>query len=376
MSATNMTDEEFLAKMADPAALQAEMAAEPTAITSEEVVTAEPTVEATAPVVLAQDENAPAVEATDDPSKTDEVKPVVTGDPAAVAPVVEAAPVVAPVVEADYKDFFEKITKQPIKANGKQIEIRNAEEALQLIQMGANYTKKMQVLAPHRKALTMLESHGLLDESKLSYLIDLSKRNPEAIKQLIKDSGINPMEIDVTQEVSYKPSDYNVSDNQVAFQNYVEDLKSTPEGLETLQIIHNTWDKTSISAFSQEPELINTIHSQMNNGIYQMIVGEIERQKVFNKISPNVPFVKAYLAVGAELQEKGRFEAILKPTKVEPVVKAPVAVTVAAPKPVVANKEKLSSVTVDRTTQKTAKSLASLLTASDEEFMKQFNGRL
>jgi len=64
----------------------------------------------------------------------------------------------------DYKEFYRRIAGQPIAANGKTIEIRDADEAVRLMQMGANYTRKMQELAPQRKMLAMLREHELLDE--------------------------------------------------------------------------------------------------------------------------------------------------------------------------------------------------------------------
>ena len=55
----------------------------------------------------------------------------------------------------------------PFKANGKMIELRSPEEAVSLMQMGANYTRKMQELQPHRKTLLMLQDNNLLDAEKL-----------------------------------------------------------------------------------------------------------------------------------------------------------------------------------------------------------------
>lgn len=52
------------------------------------------------------------------------------------------------------------------------MQVNSVDEAIQLMQMGANYTRKMQELQPHRKTLLMLENNGLLDEGKLSFLID------------------------------------------------------------------------------------------------------------------------------------------------------------------------------------------------------------
>ncbi len=68
----------------------------------------------------------------------------------------------------DYKALYEKVMA-PLKANGKTIDIKSPEELIQLAQMGANYTRKMQAIAPHRKVLLMLENNGLLDEGKLCF---------------------------------------------------------------------------------------------------------------------------------------------------------------------------------------------------------------
>jgi len=113
----------------------------------------------------------------------------------------------------DYKAFHDTMMA-PFKANGKTIELRTPEEAIQLMKMGANYTRKMQEIAPHRKMLTMLQKHEL-DETRLSYLIDLDKKNPEAIKQLIKEANIDPLDIDVTIPSAYQAGNHIVSDDEV-----------------------------------------------------------------------------------------------------------------------------------------------------------------
>ena len=78
--------------------------------------------------------------------------------------------------EVDYKGFYEAMMS-PIKANGKDFQARTPEEAVRLMQMGANYTQKMQTIAPYRKKIQMLQNAGLLEDEKLNYLIDLSQGN-------------------------------------------------------------------------------------------------------------------------------------------------------------------------------------------------------
>ena len=116
----------------------------------------------------------------------------------------------------DYKEAYGQIMA-PLKANGKTIELRSVDELRSLAQMGANYTRKMQDIAPHRKILLMLENNGLLDESKLSFYIDLEKKNPEAIKKLVVESGIDPLEIDTSVPAKYQASNHTVTDEELGF---------------------------------------------------------------------------------------------------------------------------------------------------------------
>ena len=97
--------------------------------------------------------------------------------------------------DPDYKAEYQRLLA-PFKANGKDIQVTSVDEALTLMQMGANYNKKMAALKPNLKVLKLLDTHGLLDENELNFLIDLKEKNPKAIMKLVKDSGIDPMEMD------------------------------------------------------------------------------------------------------------------------------------------------------------------------------------
>ena len=144
----------------------------------------------------------------------------------------------------DYKELYTKMMT-PIKANGKEISLKSPDEAIQLMQMGANYTKKMQAIAPYRKTLMMLEKNGLMNDSAISYLIDLNNKNPEAIRKLLKDSDIDPLDIDTSAESHYVAGTNSISDQEVNFRTAIDDLKAEPNGLATLQVINNSWDDSS-----------------------------------------------------------------------------------------------------------------------------------
>jgi hypothetical protein len=205
--------------------------------------------------------------------------------------------------EVDYKAFYERIMG-PFKANGKDIQLKSIDEAIQLMQMGANYTKKLQALQPNLKMVKMLENNGLLDEGKLSYLIDISKKNPQAIQKLLRDSGIDPMEIDTSVEPTYRPSNHRVSDEEMVFTSTVEEVASDPVGKEMIVHINKTWDAKSKEALWTDPAILRVVTEQKQTGIYDQIVGEVERRRILGQLR-NEPFLQVYHAVGREMQEQG-----------------------------------------------------------------------
>jgi hypothetical protein len=258
------------------------------------------------------------------------------------------------------------------KANGKTVELKDEKEALALMQMGANYTRKMQDLQPHRKVLMMLESNGI-DEGKLSFLIDLEKKDPAAIQKLLKDSNIDPLEIDVAADTTYQEGSHALSDEEVSFRATLADYRSHPEGQETLNTIAADWDDASKEVLWRSPEIISVIHEQREHGVYDVIKAEVDRRMTVGAIPPNTPFLQAYRSVGDEMANAA-LAAGGGAAKPEAAV---VATRTAAPKSTVANNDKASAASSTRGSPKAvAGEVRNPLAMSDEEFLKQMENRV
>lgn len=258
----------------------------------------------------------------------------------------------------DYKAEYEKVF-QPFKANGKDMEVRSAEEVRQLMQMGANYTQKMQEIAPYRKVITMLQQNGLLDEQKLSYLIDLDKKRPEAIQHLVKSADIDPLDIDTTEDVNYTPGNYSVSDSEIQFKETLDSITAEPNGHSTVQLF-NSWDPESKAKLWEHPQLMAIIHQQRQNGMYDRIVSEIDRLRTFGQIPPNVSFIEAYTRIGNELQSGNQQQAR------QPVARK-AAVTSSTQ---LSNSRAARAASTPRGNKSASKT--SYVNLSDDDFMKQF----
>lgn len=208
-------------------------------------------------------------------------------------------------VAIDYKAAYDKLTA-PFKANGRDIQVKTVEEAVSLMQMGANYNKKMAGLKPSLKLLKMLESAELLDESKLNFLIDLSKKDPAAINKLVKDSGIDPLDLTSEKADGYQPGKHGVSDAEMELDTVLDDLKGSEHYDRTLNVVASQWDKASKAQVAQQPQILGVINGHMQSGIYDIITAEIERERTFGRLK-ELSDLEAYRQVGDAIQERGGF---------------------------------------------------------------------
>lgn len=203
----------------------------------------------------------------------------------------------------DYKAEYNKLTA-PFKANGKDIKVDSVDEAITLMQMGANYHKKMAALKPSLKMVKMLENHNLLDEDKLSFLIDLDKKNPEAVKKLIKDSGLDPLEVDL-DKAEYSPKSYKVDDVEFNLDSTLEGIKDSPNYNRTVQVITKDWDSVSQKEVVKNPQIMEVINSHMDNGIYDQIASVVDKERMLNRLT-GMSDLEAYKHVGDILHAQGK----------------------------------------------------------------------
>lgn len=224
----------------------------------------------------------------------------------------------------DYKAVYDKIFA-PFKANGKEIKIDSVDDAVQLMQMGANYNKKMAALKPNLKTLKLLENNKLLEPEKLSYLIDLDQKNPEAIKKLIKDSGIDPLDIDTEKESEYTPKTHTVDDREIELDSVLDEIQETPTYSRVVRTVNNEWDADSKQTVYSEPQLLKVINDHMASGVYDRISTELEKERTLGRLN-GVSFIEAYKQVGDTLNAKGAFndlfgeQATEKPAPKEKIV--------------------------------------------------------
>ena len=182
--------------------------------------------------------------------------------------------------EVDYKAFYEQVTAD-YKANGKVMPgLKDPKDFQTALSMASNYALKTTAMKPHLGRVKMLKD---VSDAELNEMLDFRNRNPEVIKKALKEAGIDPMEIDITEEVKYSAKDYRISPEAIEFEEVIETIKGTPEFEVTSKVVTEVWDEKSKAAMLADPRLIKALNEEVEMGRYDVIQGIIDQQKLLGK---------------------------------------------------------------------------------------------
>lgn len=243
-------------------------------------------------------------EGTEAADKTDETKPAEGDGDTTPAAKTEENPMLALTGEEAQSTVAKLFA--PFRANGKDIQVKSVDDAVALMQMGANYSQKMTGLKPHMAMLKLLEKNDLLDTSKINYLIDIHQKNPDAINKLIKDSGIDPMDIDGEKSNDYSPTNRTVTDNELVMDEVLAELKTSDNYDKILDTVGTKWDKPSLTHFSSNPRALKVLDEHMKYGYFDMIQDEVSNERMMGRLT-GLSDVQAYEQVGDKLYREGKF---------------------------------------------------------------------
>jgi hypothetical protein len=240
--------------------------------------------------------------------------------------------------EIDFAVEYAKLVGTPIKANGKEITLKNTDEVLRLVQQGANYAKRMEDLKPARKSAAMLEKANLLgDEIALSHMIDLYNGKPEALVKLVKDLKIDIYSLDLEGESKYTPTSHLQTDEAVTFDETLKEVRTLEGGNEAMKLI-DSWDQSSKNMIWGNATAIRQIYDYKQSGVYDTVATEVERRRTLGQIPADTPFIVAFQAVGEEIAKAAEASAPipaptqqnnLRPEPAKPATRTPVASGVA-----------------------------------------------
>lgn len=364
----SMSDEDF-AKVSLPEeqVVSEEIVEEPTIETTEAVVPEEviediPDTEVTPEV----DTEVPEVDVEKEPTEIDDT---VTDEVTETEPTTQDTPDSTKETSVDYVAEYSKLMA-PFKANGADMQVDSVDDAIQLMKMGAGYHKKMSDIKPAIRTQKLLEKSGITDETKLNYILDLYNKKPEAIQKLLKDSNIDPLDIDVKADNNYTPTTRKVSDTEIALDEVINTIRDTPTYKRTLNVVSKDWDETSQNSIATEPQIIATINGHMQDGTFDAVTRRVDYERSLGRLT-GVPDFQAYMQIGNVMADEGKLYRKDSPSPT--ITTPPEIVQPATVKPSKAEedrktKKRAASPTVSAKT--TAEPLVDPFLLSDEEFAK------
>ena len=266
----------------------------------------------------------------------------------------------------NYENAYNQVTA-PFKANGATMQVKSPEDIVRLMQMGAGAQKQMAKLKPNLKLIKMLENNNLLDERRLNNLIDLSKNDSKAIAKLVKDSGVDPDDIDIENASTYQPNNYTVTDSEYELDQVLDSIKHTDTFDKTIDLLTSEWDDKSKTFVSENPNVIKVINDHMLNGVYDKVNAVMQQDKALGKLS-GVSDVDAYKQIIDMLAKNGE---LVDGDQQEPVQSN---ITDIGDAGSVKRKQnrKAAAPTKQTNTSNNSKQDVSYLTLSDDEFIAKY----
>lgn len=272
--------------------------------------------------------------------------------------------------ELDYESAYKKVT-QPFKANGTEMQVSDPDDIVRLMQMGANYQKKMAQMKPNLKLIKMLENNGLLDEAKLHNLIDLSRKDPKAVAKLVKDSGLDPLDIDTEGSAEYRPTNYSVTDREYNLDQVLDEIKDSPTFTRTIDVLTKEWDSGSKATISDNPEIISVIDVHMNNGVFDKVNSVMQQEKALGKLA-GISDVEAYRQIAEHLHHTGQLHNKQPKSETSTVSSETGNTSQTAEE---RNKKRKAVAPVKQTKSDTTPVTDNFLGLSDDDFMKKYASR-
>lgn len=288
--------------------------------------------------------------------------------------------------EPDYKALYQKIMA-PFKADGRTIKLKDANEAIALMQKGVNYTRKTQNLAKYQKSILSLENANLLDNTKLNELISVAKGDKEAIKHLLKEHNIDPSDLgsdsysygdEDDQASNYVPPNNMVDDQYVRFRGALDEIKSSPEGQAIINDMLHSDERTKAEIYA-DPRILGLLTEHKASGIYDSVMNEVHRRRTIGLIDESIPDIYAYNQVGNEMARQSaqmmQRNLTIPPSgsaRLSPPINPPMTRSTGSK---FSNNARARSAASNRMSPATDKNYRNPLSMSDDEFMRTFGGR-
>ena len=222
--------------------------------------------------------------------------------------------------EPNYKEFYEKVALAKFTANGKEVEgFKDPADLIRAQQALHGYSDKMKVIKEYKPFLKALEERGVTaDADKFNLAMSLIDGDPEAIKKVLKDKNIDPLELDL-DDIKYTAKNVIPSQAQLLIEETYEQAENLGVGDKFSRVINKDWDITSLKELVENSAVRNDLLQHLNDGTYDIVSDEIKRMELLDingSLSGMSSIDKYRMAVGRIHQRNLNSQPVQASTKV------------------------------------------------------------
>jgi len=175
-----------------------------------------------------------------------------------------------------YKKFYDEVRGAKFMANGKMTDgFKEPADLIKSQQKSMGLDEKLGAFKKVRPYVNALKERGMMDdEEKFSMAMNLLDGDPEALKQHMKNLGIDPFEMNM-DEIAYEGKSQVSNKSDIAIQDAMESARSLGVEDKVRTVVGEQWDKESFQEFVDDPSVRRDVIDHMANGSYDLVMEKI-----------------------------------------------------------------------------------------------------
>ena len=182
--------------------------------------------------------------------------------------------------KAQYEDFYNQTTGEFI-ANGKTMRApTDPKKIIQALQKAVGFDDKMKAFKKYRPFTTTLEEKGFLDNpDKFNLMVNAMDGDKEAIKKLISNAEIDPIELDM-DNIDYKSKSVLPTNMEIAYEDVMDSAKQYGVKEQVDKVINGDWDDESVIELLNDPKNSADLVKHLSTGVYDMVQDRIAQKRM------------------------------------------------------------------------------------------------
>ncbi len=182
---------------------------------------------------------------------------------------------------AEMSGVYDELFKTGIKASGVDRTVRDPEHLKTLVRIAFSANENNRKIKPYLRQLKSLEQAGVnLEDDNLNFLVDVMNGDKDAIKELItnkhkidEDTLQSWIDNEDEAKVPYRAKDHVISDSRFQLEEILDGIKGNDSYDNTVKFLGNIDDDGKV-LISENPELVNLLNTDMENGIFDKALDE------------------------------------------------------------------------------------------------------